>query len=267
MSICATLSLEWVNIAETVRLLSYDLSKVNPTSFSFSSKFSLLRIFTGSKELISEWMATQRREHQIDMKSGSSLHSNAMLRKHNSKKSWLHKRYFKQWQRKFYDFIYSNVGMAITLAFSLLLIYELFGFISYFIQYFWGALTGFQSVNYINSNIAKYYKKLPFCHHCSDINFRDNIRNAPIEHGICHKPMDVVYTWVNGSDIQLQTGLINYCNRFMYYFDLGAIKFNKFLFLSVTNIYIYRGCKIQARIFDQRKLGKKSQLDTTSRYV
>ena len=158
----------------------------------------------------------QRREHQIDMNpsliSNSNTRSSKMISKsksHKSSKNCFQKsRHYKQWQRKFYDYIInSKMGMTIALIFLLLFFWTIFDFISYFIQYFWAYLTGFQSINYLNSNISKYYKKLPFCHHCSDVNFRDNIRGAPLEHSICYEPMDIVYTWVNGSDPILQEGM------------------------------------------------------------
>jgi len=40
----------------------------------------------------------------------------------------------------------------------------------------------------------------PICRHCSSMDFADNIGGVAAEEFMCESPIDVVYTWVNGSD-------------------------------------------------------------------
>lgn len=57
------------------------------------------------------------------------------------------------------------------------------------------------------------YISSPFCTYCSDINFKENIKNTPMEHTLCYKPLDIVYTWVNGTDDILVKQIEKYKTR------------------------------------------------------
>jgi hypothetical protein len=44
------------------------------------------------------------------------------------------------------------------------------------------------------------------CAHCCRHSYADNLVGKTLESKLCLPPMDIVYTWVNGSDERLQAG-------------------------------------------------------------
>ena len=51
---------------------------------------------------------------------------------------------------------------------------------------------------------------LPICNRCSQSDFFDNLRGTSFEDKLCQPTIDVVYTWVNGSDERLLAALAQY---------------------------------------------------------
>jgi hypothetical protein len=57
---------------------------------------------------------------------------------------------------------------------------------------------------HLNADVVKSY--MPLCNRCARSDFYNNLRGTSFEDKLCQPTIDVVYTWVNGSDDRLLAG-------------------------------------------------------------
>ena len=78
----------------------------------------------------------------------------------------------------------------------------------------WGVallfIASFITLNSILQVVDGYFNSGIVCPHRCQFDWKDNLRGRSFESFLCHEPIDVVYTWVNGSDHVLLEAIERY---------------------------------------------------------